>query len=254
MMQSVKSARLVGATLSSRTTVLAMKSRNAVLISSLASFLEQILLRQGHQAILLICSSREDFLKHVLDDGTRSHQQTNLLLSEISCSKAPDEILLPTLHLLAQARNISLVYTPSVNHLRAALEDIAYYKTHLSPRASTGKFPAATALAIVDSLAVHKLSGEFSAQGLSRTYALATEAAFKASLDLQLVDLDRHTEQGSTPMSSYGNEAQGSAWNQAIPLLTSNTRAMGHQGWAEKSVPYCRIVQTWFKLSSSHEI
>lgn len=98
-------------------------------------------------------------------------------------------------------------------------------------------------MAILDPLALHIPTSEFSAQGLSRTLAAAVEVADRGGMDLVLCECTRDV-----------GDAVGSGnmfWQTQVPLLNSSVRigdeSTSHRGGG---VPVKRVVQRWFEFTN----
>ncbi|KAI9880603.1 MAG: hypothetical protein M1830_001954 [Pleopsidium flavum] len=188
------------------------------LVLSLASpldFLDYILAHHTFPTTLIICSTREVFLQHLLTSIHDTHSQrpppsqssaqsppsspptTNAPPPKQSPQppKQPHPLLLPpTLQTLASTTSITLAFTPTLTHLRA------YLSTYTAPQSPSSHLQSINPLkppqpplsssssssppksrhpllALLNPLELHRSTPHFSAQGLSRTFAAAVEVA-----------------------------------------------------------------------------
>ena len=99
-------------------------------------------------------------------------------------------------------------------------------------------------IAIVDPLEAHSYSLELSAQGLSRSLALAVEVAARERADIFLCELGHGGNDGA---------ANTSPWDIQIPLLTSTVggeRTVGSGATVQAS----RIARRWFLFDKAKEM
>ncbi|KAG5519300.1 hypothetical protein PMAC_001925 [Pneumocystis sp. 'macacae'] len=147
-------------------------------------------IEEKKKSMLILCGyKREKFIREIMSLYTPNKQETQEDMSEkeskISIKKKEpfwikDEFV--TGAWILAADNIDIIYVPSLRGLRAILTDYHYSSDHSSENI----------LAIWPFLKIHETSDEFSAQGLSKTIALAIEASgnknliFCDSLSIQL--------------------------------------------------------------------
>jgi hypothetical protein len=230
-----------------------MPVRTAEAVVALSGFLQHVL-RQHDNHVLIVCSTREEFLHQVLTESCRICTEEDVRHELVDCNTEHSQLLKPTLHLLSQAQNIKLVFTPSIMHLRAALADIERYVQAVTLPAAGGGANVRRRLYILSALAIHEPSGEFSAQGLSRTFALAVDAAHKVSVDLGLVEICRSQAVTDGNIRETTGETLVDPWSIELPLLNGSTRSTtGAHIWAGRTVPFVRVVKTWFKLENRNE-
>lgn len=166
---------------------------------ALPGFLRHLIDHHAAPTSLVVCSSRDAFEQHLLyclessrssksvapegvqdaKSGPEDQQRSSPLPSAIS-----DEFLLPTLHNLSSTSTIRLVFCTSLESLRAYLSLLATSATDKpstpsdsvpgQPKSNDDAYPA---LALLNPVALHKETTSHSAQGLSRTLAIAVEAA-----------------------------------------------------------------------------
>ncbi|MCJ1481543.1 hypothetical protein MMC06_001702 [Schaereria dolodes] len=158
------------------------------------------------------------------------------------------QILIPTIYLLAAARDICLVFTPTLPHLRAYL---ATYTPHNGSRNGTTIYQKpgvqVPMLALLNPLSIHRTTSEHSAQGLSRTFALAVEAAARGCM--QLTVSESSTPQEEVLMDAgdgYGDTLQIDPWKEQVSLLNGSIKFRGEDRvWAGRTLEVGRVVERW---------
>ncbi|MCJ1250327.1 hypothetical protein MMC30_007553 [Trapelia coarctata] len=244
---------------------------------SLVSFLTFILKPRTSPSTLIICSTRDQFLRDLLSScylPPPSPSPSQPSSPNPPPSKHP--LLHPTIHLLATSRNIHLAFTPTLPHLRAHL-------AASSPPPSTPRHPPSQPsnpstlppiMAILNPLPLHRSAGEMSAQGLSRTLALAVEAATRVEMQLVVcetairgdVEVGEGGEGGEGGNAGEGDVGRGmgdagegdtengarrvgrNPWSEQIPLLSGSLRFGGEQRvWAGRTVEARLVAGRWFR-------
>lgn len=217
------------------------------------ALLDYILATQSSSSptTLIICSHRTVFLDqlaHSLRDqqATGQTQSTNL-----------QQLLVPTLQNLSTTRHVQLAFCASVQALLAYLT--AFDRPgYIHVDESEGR----ERLVLVNPLTLHKPTSSFSAQGLSRTFALAVETALRTGATLQVVECEggheeRDEEAVEDVAQSDGDEEEGHAnidepnpWEQQVPILNVSARRFGsgpgERAWAGRTIKAKRIAARWF--------
>ncbi|KAJ5194803.1 uncharacterized protein N7498_008241 [Penicillium cinerascens] len=195
-----------------------------VAFCSLVTDLLQQLLDTGTDTRLIVCGTRTEFLVQL---AAAIHSQ------RADSSAIPrHDLLTQTIGLLANSSRIQLTFCSSLESLRA----------YLAALGSTGKEQPGKQrlLAILDMVALHGTTTEFSAQGLSRTFAAAVETASRVGLDLMLCECTNSV----TPTS---DDWGGRLWDTRVPLLNGSVRIRGEEGsWGGRGVTIKQIAQRWF--------
>ncbi|GES64860.1 hypothetical protein BO78DRAFT_397332 [Aspergillus terreus] len=173
---------------------------------------------------LIICSTRDSFL-----DKTRA-ACVHLEDTVGSC-----QLFTKTIGLLSKSSRVKVAFCPTLEHLRAYLSSLRLTDRAFQDVAAEGERSSRPLVAILDPLALHVPTSEFSAQGLSRTFAAAVEATSGEATDLILCE----SRDVSNPTENSSGEA---LWYVDVPLLNSSVR-MGGQ-----NVPVKRIAQRWFEF------
>lgn len=187
----------------------------------------QYVLHHDRFSILAICMSREAFLEQLL-----------ATINLHSAAPASHELMSKTLGLLSTSRNVRTVFCPTLEHLRAYLSVGLDGQLLATER---GEKPRPF-LAILNPLALHRSTREFSAQGLSRTFASAVEVSSKANMDLLLCEC-------RDALDPTNMETDDAVWHTDVRLLSNSLRS-GTEGdyWTEQTVPVKRVVQRWFRF------
>ncbi|KAL1971444.1 hypothetical protein VTN31DRAFT_2065 [Thermomyces dupontii] len=197
---------------------------------------------------LIVCSTRAQFLQRLISASRVSrsaehnqHPAAEDAEREAAATDTGASFLLDTsIAVLAQAREIRLAFCPTVDHLRAYL--LAYNSRHVSPVQEDEERPL---LAVLDAIAVHQPTSEFTAQGLSRTIAMMVEVAARANSDFLLYE--------STDVAGSVNPGRSRLpWDMQVPLLNITARS-GHRSTQQSNqeVPVRRIIQRWLHLVES---
>ena len=190
------------------------------------------------RAILIICHEKEYLLEQVYgsvsnhevedDDGAiqRDDQEVEAL------NPFSHSLLSTRLHLINRSKRIKLVFCPRLDILRAFLSG------RLATLAS--QTPQSTTLAVLDLVALHHETSEFSVQGLSRTFALLVESAAYNHMEL-LVNECKDVQNLDNPYRGP------SLWDAQIPLLDGSIKISGEGSrWAGRMVSVKRVARRWF--------
>ncbi|KAJ6184473.1 hypothetical protein N7519_005774 [Penicillium mononematosum] len=161
----------------------------------LVSDLLQRLLEGNSDTHLVVCATRAEFLVQ-LTAAIRSRRTD-------PDTAGSHDLLTKTIGLLARSSKIRLVFCPSLESLRA-------YLAIFEPAAEAATEDESLShdrqlLAVLDMVALHVTTSEFSAQGLSRTLASVVEASSRAGMDLRLYECMNALDPSSAAREeSYG--------------------------------------------------
>ena len=215
-------------------------------------FLEDLLGRQTKQyfTTLIICASKPTFLEQIIpplleasveqSDGDNA-MRVETLSTDIDAERPETgashvSILKPILRSLAAAEKVRLVFCPTIAVLRGYLS--AYNVSEIAPKECPP--PSKTQLVVLDVLALHHGTSEFSLQGLSRIFATAVSAAYNNGSDLKLVECKS--------IHDPTDPNRGSAlWDTDIPLLNRSIK-LGGEGtrWAGRLINVKKVAARWF--------
>ncbi|EWC45439.1 hypothetical protein DRE_00838 [Drechslerella stenobrocha 248] len=133
---------------------------------------------------IIICSTRDAFIRELLVelrisiDGIPAMEDADTPLTD-----AQELILSTPISAILTTDAISVVYCPSIHHLRAYLSSLSSrYSAAANPALDTAGIPPY--LAIHSMISLHHLSAEWSSQGLSRTLSAAIDTAAAISHNL----------------------------------------------------------------------
>lgn len=208
----------------------------------------------GAPTVLIICSSQAAFLEDLLQSLRHHHgkdDDKNLL----------QDLIAPTLYNLSTTRHVKLAFCASVQALLAYLTAYGH-----PPSGRVGATDGAERLVLVNPLAMHGPTTSFSAQGLSRTFAAATETALRTGAVLYIVECqgqrkiaEEHNDEdddaemvGDHEQDDADAEAESDPWDQEVSILNVSARrfgsASGERAWAGRTVKARRIAGRWFQF------
>jgi hypothetical protein len=223
---------------------------------TLAALLRYILATQADalSTTLIVCASRDTFLQHLSHSLQHAH----------SASQEGDaqDMISPSLHNLLATRHVKLAFCASVQALLAYLTICGEHDPMPSPIDNErGR------IILVNPLALHASTLSFSAQGLSRTFAAATEMALKANAILHVVEcpdegcVSEHKVEGEDMDMNIGegtNENHNTAqtdedpWDQEVAVMNVSARRFGsnsgERAWAGRTIKAKRIAARWFRF------
>ncbi|KAL1987056.1 hypothetical protein VTN96DRAFT_4930 [Rasamsonia emersonii] len=224
-----------------------------------SDFVNHILCYNARATILVVCSTRTQFLEQLAASiavESRLHQREghNEQLED-GTEDPPSEsverrhrLLTKTIGLIAQSRKVKLVFCPSVEHLRAYLSTLRITSEDGQKRLQESAGPEEyrrRCLAILDLVAVHYTTSEFSAKGLSRTLAIVVEAAARAAADLVLCECN-------DALDPQNLERGEKLWDLQVPLLSGAVRLEdGRSSWSGRHVSVKRVAQRWFQFENT---
>jgi hypothetical protein len=190
-------------------------------------------------ADLIICSSRDDFLQQLLAElEHHSAREESKATEDEETSHRPHHILLSnTLHVLSASQHVRLIFCPTLTTLRSYLSGYT--------AESTISFQALGRLIILNLLAQHHGTSEFTLQGLSQTFATAVSAAHRTRRPLKLVECK--------DIRDPTNLNRGSAlWWAEVQLLSAAIK-LGETGqnWGRRTISVERIASRWFRIEES---
>lgn len=213
-----------------------MGPTRTVAICGLVTDLLQQLLESSTGTELLICSTRTEFLVQ-LSAVIRSQR-----IDERSTLR--HDLLTKTIGLLANSSKVQLTFCPSLESLRAYLAVLPRTKRNSSGADLPG---TQQTLVILDMIALHAATTEFSAQGLSRSMAAAVESAFCTGLDLVLCECTNAVDPTS---ARWGDRL----WDTHVPLLNGSVQLRGEGGtWSGRGVSVKQVAQRWFEFDEGRE-
>jgi hypothetical protein len=196
---------------------------------------------QCKSTTLVVCLPRADFLQHIVLQVQRQSESATEETTEPHPDGPEQEshahpFMTPTLRLIAASRGVNLIYCPTIPVLRAWLS------THTT--ASALQTTADSHLIIVDALALHHGTSEFTLQGISRTLAAAVSAAHGTRSRLTLIEC-KDIQDPSNPDRGHR------LWDQQLPLLNGSVKiGLERSRWAGQSLTIRKIASRWFSFES----
>ncbi|KAJ5952278.1 uncharacterized protein N7479_010691 [Penicillium vulpinum] len=202
----------------------------------LVSDLLQQLLKGNSDTHLIVCATRSEFLVQ-LTAAIRSQRAD-------PDTAARHDLLTKTIGLLARSSKIQLAFCPSLESLRAYL---AIFSPAVGAATEDGSLSHDRhLLAVLDMMALHVTTSEFSAQGLSRTLASVVEASSRMGMDLRLYEC----MDALSPSSAVRG---GKLWDVNVPLLNGSVRIRSDQNtWGGRGVTVRRVAERWFEFDQNH--
>lgn len=198
---------------------------------------------------LIVCASRVDFLADL---------QSKLQRTRTAQGSNPDgssDLLSPTLQLLATSRKVQLAFTPTLSHLRAYLTAFNPATNDKSARLDchhpTYVMPMLVVLGLVD---LHRPSSEHSAQGISRTLAIAVEAARLAGMKLAIGEYYKKDDNDDIngirdSANGFFDGTQQDPWTEQIPILSGSVRFGNNEGLRTGStVDVRKVLGRWCRF------
>ncbi|MCJ1405592.1 hypothetical protein MMC11_008820 [Xylographa trunciseda] len=216
---------------------------------SLLSFLDMLLQSHASPSTLVICCTREDFLQTLLSTCRSSEKDISLTSEHADTYAFTKSLFTPTIHLLATSRTINLAFTPTLTSLRAYL---ATYEPPLDPTGPSVTYDKpgkrTPILGILNILEVHRGTSDFSAQGISRTFASAIAAAVRSNMQLLVNELPG-SEGGDEEREFQIQYSEGKPWTEQVPLLCGSLRFGDDQKiWAGRTVEIRQVVARWCRF------
>ncbi|EXJ55747.1 hypothetical protein A1O7_08677 [Cladophialophora yegresii CBS 114405] len=200
----------------------------------LEDIIQQTPQSQQSQTDLIICSTKEEFLGQVLAELHQRLRQDSDAQDE-PVSPAPDHILLSrSLHVLSASQHINLIFCPTITVLRGYLSGFAHNLTDTPPTLGP--------IIVLNLLAMHHGTSEFTLQGLSQTLATAVSAAHRTRRALKLVECK--------DIRDPSNPSRGAAlWQAEVQLLSAAIKiGAAGQHWGRRTISVMKIASRWFTV------
>lgn len=231
--------------------------------ASLADFVNFILHKTSASTTVVVCSTRERFLEQLIANVSSQSQENGhnpvpenepsplLEADQPSPSKLPtsaESLLSNTIGTIAKSQRIKLLFCPSLAHLRAYLSTLQLHPSHdsIDPKKQDAGY-GKSVIAILDLLAVHYMSTQFSAQGLSQTLSLVVETAARTDSTILLCECN---DAANPANRDHGQRL----WALHVPLLNGGSvrseheRASSSSLWSGRHVTVRQVAQRWFKF------
>lgn len=239
----------------------------------------------GVRTSLIICSTRAEFLGQILagvrrplppppatttttaseatayhDDGIEG-EGTEVQGDKNHASRSSDGgggqqvFLSPILNLLGASQSIKLVFCPTIPSLRAYFASIDEDGlAAASTSASTDPGPSLSSpsssrrpcqIIVLNLLAQHHGSSEFTLQGLSQTMATIVSAGARTKQAVRLVECKDANDPSNAHLGS-------TLWDVEVPLLSVSIKiGEGGARWGRRTVSVKKIAGRWFRVETS---
>ncbi|KAI9821754.1 MAG: hypothetical protein M1827_002335 [Pycnora praestabilis] len=192
---------------------------------------------------IIICSTREAFLTELLTSVHNAHPPAppgDAEAQESLHDPTPTHpLLIPTIHLLFTSSTINIAFCPTLQHLRAYLT--TYSNPTLSLASSSSQQGVGIPMLVVmDAIGLHRSTSDYSAQGLSRTFAVAVEAAARERMKLVITESEYSADE-------EGGSEQIDLWEEQVPLLNGTFRGLNGEGrgWVGRTVKIRSVAERW---------
>lgn len=214
--------------------------------------IETVLRYHRPPTTIIVCSSREAFLESLYLSLQTNHS-TEDSPEHGGTDDSPHPLLLPTIHQLATSRTIDIAFAPTLPHLRAYLASYIPASDSTSTSTAFDKSASRVAMLVVYGLLdLHRATTEYSGQGLSRTLAVAVEAANVRGMRLTLVEAPESPEApANEPVIGVETTTPRSPWGDQIPLLNGSLTLSNDRAWAGRTVGVGAVIARWCRISGS---
>ncbi|KAK5060016.1 hypothetical protein LTR84_009900 [Exophiala bonariae] len=215
---------------------------------------------------LVICSTRDDFLGQVLSSLHPPLQPgiaTNATLEarhhdEIEHgAEGPDEddygssrsshqlFLSPVLSLLSASQSVKLIFCPTIPTLRAYFSSLYEVDGNgdgdMAAPEDSSSTSKSSQIIVLNMLAQHHGSSEFTLQGLSQTLATIVSAGARTSQAVRLVECKDANDPSNDQFGS-------NLWDMEVPLLSLSIKiGEGGARWGRRTVQVKKIASRWFR-------
>lgn len=206
-------------------------------------------IQQNHRppTIVVVCCSSEVFLNDLQRCILHPNLRNEFSDQNDDTQSSLHHLLIPTMLLIANSRTIRLAFVPTLPHLRAFL---SIYKpatemtSFHSPDVRSG--PKIPIFAVWGMVNLHRSTAEHSAQGLSRTLAMAVEAASLAGQRLILVESRKRRQDDSVDTGGTLFEALDDPWKEQVSLLSGILGFVGeNRASTGQTVEVGKVVGKW---------
>jgi hypothetical protein len=228
---------------------------------SISKLINDLLYHDSSKAMLIICSTKKFFLQQLIASisarqghgnvfriGPDLQQSDDVLDVPIELSNEPSLLLNQTIGLIARSRKIKALFCPSVDIIRAVLATLPIrYINDFPLQSHPSENDKRGSIVIIDLVALHYPTPEFSAQGLSRTFAIAIEAAAKMNAELLLCEC-------GDAVDNQNVERGSRLWDLHAPLLSGPSRNTdGQSNWTGRHTSVKAIAQRWFVFDEGED-
>ena len=233
---------------------------------SLPDLIEYVLDRHAQPSTLVVCSTKQAFLDHLqvsfaeVETKRPGEEETRLERQKRLWS-------IPTLRLLTSSRTVKLVFCAELPQLRAYLAAYSHHllgqeEPEMPPLLSHARFPRFRMLVILNLIALHRPTSSFSAQGITRTLAVAVEAAHQSDSRLILAECPMETTKVPSDEPAMFDETSDpsapsveKSWDEEVSILNVTTKSFGagERGWVGRTVKVRAIAGRWCEFQKMDE-
>lgn len=207
-------------------------------------FITHLLENEILPTIVIFCGSRESLLEELLSSTTLQSPDAEDEQSGVGLSL----LLTNTIELLALTPSIKIVYVESILHARAYLSTLDGQLDHFEFNVASQR----PTLAIWGLIHAHKMTSEYTAQGVFRSLSLAIDAAHYTCRGLVVAEcslIDGRTRDEEEP-----NVTDAGFWEQRIPLLNQSIKLdRDRRQLAGQGIAIRDIVRKWCTIKESDE-
>ncbi|KAM0145038.1 hypothetical protein ACHAP3_000160 [Botrytis cinerea] len=260
-----------------------------------SELLTWILDHGSYPTTILICKSRAAFISSLLADVTSStpplppspvdtpSSPANPTTGAAQSQTPSHSLLIKSLRQISISRHISLIYIPTISHLRAHLSVLSAEtasKIGAPPDRKWDKVGMERAMIVVYGLIeLHRDTSEWSAQGLGRSLSGLVESSVRGKrVVVCLEERERKTERnglievdvdGDEDIGGQINDRNGldsdgdmgrdnrawKGWDEHVPMLNGSVRRTGLEaednGWSGRTIEVGRIFARWFDFRNA---
>lgn len=217
----------------------------------LAKIIEDIC-EKSEATIIITCHSRTHFLEQLVEyisqPETRPNEEpTSPSNPQAEATAETDDdyrpnspprvspLLHPTLRLLSASSKIHLIFCPTIPVFRAYMSTLPVHITQYKSQP--------VKLVILDVLALHLGTSEFTVQGLSRSFSLIASFNHSFAGTVELMEC-------GDPVEESNQQSQSLSWETEVPLLSGSIKiGDAGQGWANRTVTIEKFANRWFHFA-----
>lgn len=188
--------------------------------SSLGAVLNEISQRSFAQYCVIACCTKEHFTRQILEYDTDE--------PELS-------FLLGTLRQLSISENIQMAFCPDIQVLRAYLVALPFAPSSQDIER----------VIVLDMLALHSSTSDFTVQGLSQTFAIVATTNRLMRGSMELIECSH--------LGNAENVVKGAgSWEEQVPLLSGSIKIADiGQGWANQTTSIKSFAGRWFTFDNT---
>lgn len=187
---------------------------------ALGDLLEDICEKTDARCVLILCCTKEHFLDQI---------------AEHSAIKPDSPLLVGTMRQMFASEMVDVVFCPDLQVFRAYIAALPYSGTRRSIEH----------IIVVDLLAMHHSTLDFTVQGLSRTFATLASVNGVLRGEMELYEC---TDLGETSRTIKGSNL----WNEHVPLLSGSIKISdAGQGWANMKTDIKSFAKRWIKFEDT---